>query len=78
MCNHKLGITQIRDLAGPSSLNLHPDYQKAIGENRSIFKRKNGIFTHLYNAAHRFGETEVFKASSMKQPGAVPLEGQWN
>ena len=26
VCNHKLGITQIRDLAGPNSINLNPDY----------------------------------------------------
>ena len=74
VCNHKLGITEIRDLAGPNAINRNPDYVTGYGGNASIFKRQNGIFTHLYNAAHRFGETEVFKASSMKQPGAAPAE----
>ena len=66
VCNLKLGITQIRDLSGPNALNRNPDYVRAFGENTNIFKKQNGIFTHLYNAAHRFGETEVFKTSSMK------------
>lgn len=61
VCNRKLGITQLRDLGGPNSMNWNPDYSKAWGESENIFKRQNGIFTHLYNAAHRFGETEVFK-----------------
>ena len=62
VCNRKLGITQIRDLSGPNAMHFHPDYTKAWDENHNVFKRQNGIFTHLYNAAHRFGEKEVFKA----------------
>ena len=42
-------------------MNWNTDYQAAWKENPNIFKRQNGIFTHLYNAAHRFGETEVFR-----------------
>ena len=60
VCNKKLGITQLRDLGGPNAINRNPDYVKAV-ENPNVFKKQNGIFTHLYNAAHRFGETEVFK-----------------
>lgn len=62
VCNRKLGITEIRDLAGPNKVHAHPDYQKAFKEDPNVFKRQNGIYTHLYNAAARFGETEVFKA----------------
>lgn len=57
VCNRKLGITQIRDLSGPNAINRNPDYVKAYAEEPNIFKKQNGIFTHLYNAAHRFGET---------------------
>ena len=60
MCNRKKGITEIRDLER-GGMNWNADYQVAWKENHNIFKRQNGIFTHLYNAAHRFGETEVFK-----------------
>ena len=59
--NRKLGVTEIRDLSGPNAINRNPDHVSAINENRGVFKKHNGIFTHLYNAAHRFGETEVFK-----------------
>ena len=61
VCNRKLGITQIRDLSGPNAINRNPDHKSAFDESQNVFKRQNGIFTHLYNAAHRFGETEVFK-----------------
>lgn len=60
--NRKLGITEIKDLAGPNKVHAHPDYQKAFATNPNNFKKQNGIYTHLYNAAARFGETEVFKA----------------
>lgn len=60
--NRKKGITEIKDLSGANAKNRNPDYGKAWEENNQVFKRKNGIFTHLYNAAARFGETEVFKA----------------
>uniref|UniRef100_A0A7S3CMU2 Uncharacterized protein n=1 Tax=Strombidium rassoulzadegani TaxID=1082188 RepID=A0A7S3CMU2_9SPIT len=62
VCNRKLGITQIRDLACPNSINRNPDYVQAFGESQNVFKKQNGIFTHLYNAAYRFGETKVFKS----------------
>ena len=61
VCNRKLGITQLRDLSGPNAINRNPDYVKAVDKDPNLFKKRNGIFTHLYNAAHRFGETEVFK-----------------
>lgn len=60
--NRKKGITEIRDLAGPNQVHAHPDYQRAWKANPDNFKKQNGIYTHLYNAAARFGETEVFKA----------------
>ena len=62
VCNRKQGITQHRDLAGPNSVNRNGDYMAAWDKSNNVFKRQNGIFTHLYNAAARFGESEVFKA----------------
>lgn len=59
--NIKKGVTEIRDLSGPNSINRNPDHVKAYGDNTDVFKKQNGIFTHLYNAAHRFGENQVFK-----------------
>ena len=60
--NRKKGITEFRDLSGPNAGNKNPEYNKAWEESHNMFKRQNGIFTHLYDAAARFGETEVFKA----------------
>lgn len=60
--NIKKGVTEIRNLSGPNAINRNPDHVNAVGENDNVFKRQNGIFTHLYNAAHRFGENKVFRA----------------
>lgn len=59
--NRKKGITEFRDLMGPNSKNRNPDHVNAMDQNSEVFRRQNGIFTHLYNAAARFGETQVFK-----------------
>lgn len=60
--NRKKGVTEFRDLMGASTANINPDHRGAYESNPDVFRRQNGIFTHLYNAAARFGETKVFKA----------------
>jgi hypothetical protein len=57
--NRKKGLGEFRDIQSKTN---NVDYRKAYNRNTEVFKRQNGIFTHLYNAAARFGETEVFKA----------------
>lgn len=64
--NIKKGVTEIRNLSGPNAINRNPDHVKAVNDNSDVFKKQNGIFTHLYNAAHRFGEDKVFKAWMVK------------
>lgn len=39
VCNRKLGITEIRDLAGPNAINRNPDYVRNLGGNSNVFKR---------------------------------------
>ena len=56
------GISEFNDLARPTALNSNADHAKALGENAGVFRRKDGIFTHLYNSAARFGEDKPFKA----------------
>jgi hypothetical protein len=55
--NRKKGVTEFRDLMGAGKANRNPDHMAAMEKNEGTFKRQNGIFTHLYNAAARFGET---------------------
>ena len=43
-------------------MNPNPDFLGAYKENPNVFKRKDGVFSHLYDAAHRFGEDKPFKA----------------
>lgn len=58
----KKGIGEFRDLQRTTAINSNPDFLKAFNENSNTFKRRDGIFSHLYDAAHRFGEDKPFKA----------------
>lgn len=62
LANRKKGICEFGDLYNPNALNINKDHLKAFEENPSVFKKKNDVFTHLYDAAHRFGEDKPFKA----------------
>lgn len=46
----------------PTSLNPNWDLIGAVEKDPYVFRKKNGLFTNLYDSAARFGETEVFKA----------------
>ena len=59
--NMKKGVGEYSDLMRVTAENPNPEFLKAIGENSDLFKRKNGIFTYLYDSAARFGETKPFK-----------------
>ena len=56
------GIAEFDDLKRPTALNINVDHVAAMSGADKIFARKDGIFTHLYNSAARFGETKPFKA----------------
>ena len=58
----KKGIGEYGDLMRPTALNPNHDHLNAFKEDPNIFKRKNGVFTYLYDSAHRFGESKPFKA----------------
>ena len=55
-------ITAIRDLQHGGNAVANEDYGQAMKCNPRVFSRKDGMFTHLYNSAHRFGEDKPFKA----------------
>jgi hypothetical protein len=59
--NMKKGVGEYRDLQRVTSINPNPEFLKAYADNPDLFKRKNGIFTYLYDSAARFGETKPFK-----------------
>ena len=43
------------ELTNVNCPNPNQQYRKALAENQSIFARKTGIFSHMYDAAARFG-----------------------
>ena len=56
------GIAEIDDLKRLTAINRNRDHTMAMTGNERVFARKDGIFTHLYNSAARFGENKPFKA----------------
>ena len=56
------GIAEINDLKRSTAVNRNVDHIAAMSGHERIFARKDGIFTHLYNSAARFGEDKPFKA----------------
>lgn len=62
VCNRKKGVTEFGDLLRPTATNPNWDHLAAYERDPYNFRRKNGLFTNLYDSAARFGETEVFKA----------------
>ena len=61
VCNRKKGIAEIADAMRQTALKSNKDYVTAFNKNPHQFKRSNGVFSHLYDAAHRFGEDKPFK-----------------
>ena len=52
--NRKKGITEMADLKIKTCEN--PQYNQCLARDPYVFRRKNGIFSNMYDAAARFGE----------------------
>jgi hypothetical protein len=59
--NKKKGITEYADLTRVSAINQNKHFQENFDTQPKMFAKKTGIFTHLYDAAARFGEDKPFK-----------------
>ena len=60
--NRTKGLAEFNDKKRLTNENVNYDHLEAMKGNQDVFKRKDGIFTHLYNSAARFGEDKPFKA----------------
>ena len=60
--NKKKGLGEFYDVQKPTSMNPNHDHLNAFNENPHVFKKREGVFSHLYDAAHRFGDDNPFKA----------------
>ena len=59
--NKRKGIGEMVDICRNFGSRTNQDYAKALERNPHVFKRHNGVFSHLYDSAHRFGESKPFK-----------------
>lgn len=57
--NKKKGVAEISDLTRAYNPNFNSNYKELLNENKSVFHRYNGIFSHMYDAAHRNGNIVV-------------------
>jgi hypothetical protein len=57
--NKKKGVAEIVDLTRPFNPNVSKKYVQTVNDNNSVFHRYNGIFSHMYDAAHRNGNIVV-------------------
>lgn len=53
--NMKKGVTEFHDLTRYCAPNYDRVYDKEYGNNPDIFKKNNGIFSHVYDRAHKNG-----------------------
>ena len=58
----KKGIGEFGDIMRPTANNKNLAHNKALEENKDVFKLKAGVFANLYDAAHRFGDDHPFKS----------------
>ena len=59
--NMKKGIAEFLDLNRVTAINENGMFRLSLQEKPTQFRRKNGVFTHLYDSAHRFGQDKPFK-----------------
>jgi hypothetical protein len=68
VASKKKGVTEFSDLTRPFCHNLNPKYDGLIKDNSGIFRIQNGIFSHMYDAAHRNGNIILPFTKDVKKP----------
>lgn len=59
MANRKKGLCEFDDITNPFSSNLNKEFNKSLDKHPNMFKRYKGIFSNMYDAAHRNGNLVV-------------------
>jgi hypothetical protein len=57
--NKKKGVAEFSDLTRPTHPNINRKFRENYQSNNDMFKVYNGIFSHMYDAAHRNGNIVV-------------------
>lgn len=59
LTNKKKGVAEFSDLTQPYNSNINHKFRNYYDDNKNIFHVYNGIFSHMYDAAHRNGNIVV-------------------
>lgn len=57
--NKKKGVTEIADLSRKFNPNFNQYFKEVHNENPDSFKRYNGVFTFMYDSAHKNGNIYI-------------------
>jgi hypothetical protein len=70
--NKKKGVAEICDLTRAFNPNFNKKYQGTLDDKPNVFHRYNGIFSHMYDAAHRNGNIVIpFRNNNENKPKEV-------
>ena len=61
MDGRRAAVTQFAEEARPHAIRENKDYKEALRANSHSFRKRNGVFTHTYDAAHRYGISKPFQ-----------------
>ena len=65
--NFQKGFGNYADEISTAAINFNPQHSNALKNNPNIFKKYNGIFSHIYDVSHRNGYIYYpFELKSMK------------
>ena len=59
VANRKKGVTEFGDLTRVTALRMNVFHNEALEKNSTIFRKKTGEFTHMYDAAVRNGNISM-------------------
>lgn len=74
VANRKKGLCEFEDLTNPFSSNWDQHYKGCTEKYPNIFKQYKGIFSNMYDAAHRNGNIVI----PFRKEKVVPKEKKSN
>jgi hypothetical protein len=78
LTNKKKGVAEFSDLSHPFNPNASKKFRDNHHENNKIFHVYNGIFSHMYDAAHRNGNIVVPFRNNTGATATMPIESHMN
>lgn len=59
VANRKKGLCEFEDLTNAFNSNIDRNYEKCVNKYPIVFRKFNGIFSHMYDSARRNGNLVI-------------------